>query len=104
MGYVCTLEEKSGQILIDEGRKREAEWGEGAVENATLSSLTLSLSLSRQSFAETIGIDLTAVGRLLPQDKEADLLKTCHGQVDSNVRELMGNMVKTEQEVSGSLS
>ena len=23
----------------------------------------------------------------------------CHGQVESNVRELMGNMVKTEQEV-----
>jgi exocyst complex component 3 len=52
----------------------------------------------KASFAETLGLDLMAPGPLIKPDLEEDLLKTCHGQVDSNVRELMGNMVKTEQE------
>lgn len=52
----------------------------------------------KASFAETLGLDLQAAGPLIKPEMEADLLKTCHGQVESNVRELMGNMVKTEQE------
>jgi exocyst complex component 3 len=52
----------------------------------------------KTSFAETLGVDLQSVGPLMKTDVETDLLKTCHGQVESNVRELMGNMVKTEQE------
>lgn len=52
----------------------------------------------RESFIETLQIDLRKVGPLIDPSIEEELQTTCHEQVEGNVKELVNKMLETEVE------
>jgi len=52
----------------------------------------------RESFLEAIGIDFRRIGTLIDPTIEKELQKTCHEQVEGNVRELVSKILETEKE------